>query len=72
MASARAAKFADALAPCAQDGHVIEVRRNGAVDAIAGIEPLVWDSRHFGVSCARLAPLCVSPELSSHTRFAAV
>lgn len=72
LASARAAQFSERLARCAHEGQVIDVKRNGAVDAIAGVEPLPWDGQHFGVGCARLAPLCVAPDLSATRRFSAV
>jgi GNAT superfamily N-acetyltransferase len=70
--AARARHFSAALQRCEASGHVLQVRRNGAVAAIAGVEPLAWDSRHFGIGCARLAPVCVAPDVGVADRRAAV
>jgi GNAT superfamily N-acetyltransferase len=68
----RARHFVRRLERCAETGQVADVRRDGMVDAIAGIEPLPWDSRHFGIGFARLGPFCLAPKLDVSARSAAV
>jgi dTDP-4-amino-4,6-dideoxy-D-galactose acyltransferase len=68
----RARNFRQSLERCAESGCVTDVRRNGAVDAVAGMEPLAWDSRHFGLGFARLGPICLAPQLDAAARTAAV
>jgi GNAT superfamily N-acetyltransferase len=70
--AARARHFSAALQRCQASGRVLEVRRNGAVTAVAGVEPLAWDSQHFGIGCARLAPICVAPDIGLAERRATV
>jgi ribosomal protein S18 acetylase RimI-like enzyme len=70
--AARAKHLRNALTRCAAGGDVLSIRRNGTVDAVAGVEPLDWDSRHFGFGCGRLAPLCLAPDLDASARLAAV
>src|SRR6185295_13635225 len=72
LPAARARHFGEVLARCAAEGEVVSIRRTGTVDAVAGVEPLDWDSRHFGLGCARLAPLCLAPGLDASARLAAV
>lgn len=71
-AEARASQFALMLERCAANGRVVDVCQRGSVVAIAGVEPLAWDSDHFGIGCVRLAPVCVTRELSFSDRRAAV
>jgi GNAT superfamily N-acetyltransferase len=51
--------FADALERSKGSGAMVS-----AESAALGIEPLAWDSRHFGFPCARFAPVCVASRLS--------
>ena len=69
----RTRNFAAALERCVGAGRTIEVHdTHNSVSAIAGVEKLAWDSEHFGIGCARLAPVCVSPGLFAEQRLAAV
>jgi len=71
-ADARARHFSSALARCAASGRVVDAGRHGSVVAVAGVEPLAWDTGHFGIGCARLAPVCIAPDLSPSDRRAAM
>jgi len=68
----RARHFCQSLERCVENGRVADIRRDGTVDAVAGIEPLPWDSRHFGMGFARLGPICLAPQLGEAARMAAV
>jgi len=69
----RARHFAQALERCGTAGGcVLRVDHSGTTDAVAGLMPLAWDSRHFGIDCARLGPLCVPGRMTSATRLAVV
>jgi dTDP-4-amino-4,6-dideoxy-D-galactose acyltransferase len=70
--AARAKHFAAALARCDANGRLLQVVRNGAAVAVAGVERLAWDSKHFGTGWARLAPVCVAPDASLADRRACV
>jgi GNAT superfamily N-acetyltransferase len=70
---ARARYFARALERCdAAGGRVLEFNHGGATDVVAGVMPLDWDSRHFGLECARLGPLCIPAGMPNATRLAVV
>jgi GNAT superfamily N-acetyltransferase len=60
---ARARFFAAAIERAAKTGTALEAK-----GAVLGIEPLPWDSEHFGLPCARLAPLCIDPALAPFER----
>jgi GNAT superfamily N-acetyltransferase len=55
----RARYFAAGLERAAGTGTVVS-----ADGAVLGIEPMEWDTRHFGIPCARLAPICIRPSAS--------
>jgi GNAT superfamily N-acetyltransferase len=59
----RARHFAAAFERAGRTGTVVS-----ADGAVLGVEPLDWDSRHFGLSCARIAPICLHPACSPAER----
>jgi GNAT superfamily N-acetyltransferase len=50
----RAQHFAGALERAARTGTVVK-----AESAVLAVEPLDWDTGHFGLRCARIGPVCI-------------
>jgi GNAT superfamily N-acetyltransferase len=59
----RARHFAAAFDRAALTGIVVS-----AEDAVLAVEPLAWDTNHFGLRCARIGPVCVHPACSPSER----
>ena len=63
----RAGYFAAAFERAAESGAVFHTD-----GMLVGVEPMGWDTRHFGISCARIAPICVDRACSPERRAAAL
>jgi GNAT superfamily N-acetyltransferase len=58
-------RFRALVAMDGADAHL--ARRGGRWIAVMGLERQSWDSRHFGVECARLSPYCIAGEVARET-----
>lgn len=41
-----------------EGAEVIEIANGHGIQALLGYQPQPWDTQHFGISCAKLGPMC--------------